>query len=158
MPSVPTGSIIVTLRPDKTEILTDGVAMFFYKNLYVSSRIKDPNRIKKDLVRGKGHLLLYVLTLSPGSPEKGRPVLEIMHCANLQQPYYRSHPPFIVGLASGKEDAIEMVRSITQEAFDRSGQWDAAAWLLSKVKEEKPARPFPHAAVNFFKRHSGQGG
>ena len=114
--------------------------MFFYKNLYVSPRIKNPKRIKRDLVRGKGHFMLYILTLSRAVGKTRRPVLEIMHCANLQQPYYRANPPFIVGMAWGKEDAFELVRSITQEAFHLSGQWDAAVWLLSKVEREHGSR------------------
>ena len=101
--------------------------MEFYKKLYISPRIRDPRRIKHDLKRGKGHLTIYLLVLGHG-PDGG-PQLEIMHCANLQTRYYRERPPFIVGLAEGKADAIEMVNSLTQEAFEKTGQWNAARYL-----------------------------
>lgn len=101
--------------------------MEFYKKLYISRRIKDLKRIKSDLKRGRGHLSTYLLVLAAG-PDGG-PQLEIMHCANLQSRYYRERPPFIVGIADGKADAIEMVNSLTQEAFEKTGQWNAARYL-----------------------------
>ena len=101
--------------------------MEFYQKLYISPRIRNPRQVRQDLVRGKGHLTVYVLVLAEG-PD-GRPQLEIMHCANLQTNYYRSHPPLIVGIANGRQDAIEMVESLTREAYDMTGRWDAAAYL-----------------------------
>lgn len=127
--------------------------MYFYKNMYISPRVRDPGRVKKDLARGKGHLLIYVLTLS-GVPsageEAGRPVLEIMHCANLQQPWYRMNPPLIVGLAEGKEDAVELVETITKESFHMTGRWNAAEYLLSRIGflPEKRNNPF----LAFFRK------
>lgn len=105
--------------------------MIFYSNLYVSPKIRKPRKIKKDLIHGKGHLSIYVLLLARG-PE-GRPQLEIMHCANLQTQYYKAHQAFIVGLAEGKADAIEMVDAITNEAFNMTGQWNAAEYLASRT-------------------------
>lgn len=101
--------------------------MEFYEKLYVSPRIRDPRQVRRDLVRGKGHLSIYVLVLAKGP--SGGPQLEIMHCANLQSTWYRMHPPFIVGLAEGRRDAIGMVESLTRESFHMTGQWDAAAYL-----------------------------
>ena len=74
---------------------------------------------------------------------EGRPQLEIMHCANFLQPYYKDHSVYVVGMASGKADAIQMVNMITQEAFDRTGQWEAALYLAERtgwapVSEELP--------------------
>ncbi len=105
--------------------------MIFYDNLYVSPRIRKPRQIKKDLMRGKGHLSIYVLLLAQG-PE-GRPQLEIMHSANLQTQYYKVHEPFIVGIAAGKADAVDMVDEITAESFRMTGQWNAAQYLASKT-------------------------
>lgn len=103
--------------------------MVFYDKMYVSPRIRNPRKIKKDLVRGKGHLTIYVLVLARGP--QGRPQLEFMHCSNLQTQYYRARPPFIVGLAEGRTDAVELVETITTEAFNMTGQWDAAQYLAS---------------------------
>lgn len=115
--------------------------MLFYHDLYVSPRIRRPRRIKKDLIHGKGHLSIYVLLLARG-PE-GRPQLEIMHCANLQTRYYKVHQPFIVGMAEGKADAINMVEAITNEAFNMTGQWNAAEYLASRTGFVPGSTPIP---------------
>lgn len=106
--------------------------MVFYDKLYVSPEICNPRKIRKDLMRGKGHLTIYVLLLAVG-PE-GRPQLEIMHCANLQTGWYRAHPPLIVGIAEGRSDAIELVGFLAEEAFYATRQWDAAAYLASRME------------------------
>ena len=115
--------------------------MLFYKDLYVSPKIRRPRKIKKDLIHGKGHLTIYVLLLVRG-PE-GRPQLEIMHCANLQSQYYRAHQAFIVGIAEGKADAIEMVNAITMESFNMTGQWNAAQYLASRTGYVPGDTPVP---------------
>lgn len=115
--------------------------MLFYDHLYVSPRIRRPRQIKKDLIHGKGHLSIYVLLLARG-PEGG-PQLEIMHCANLQTQYYKVHQPFIVGIAEGKADAVGLVEAITNEAFNMTGQWNAAEYLASRTGFVPGDRPVP---------------
>ena len=51
--------------------------MEFYKNLYISPRVRNPKQVRRDLVRGKGHLRIYVLGLAING--QGKPRLEIMH-------------------------------------------------------------------------------
>ena len=108
--------------------------MVFYDKLYVSPEIPNPRKVRKDLMRGKGHLTIYVLLLA--REPQGRPQLEIMHCANLQTAYYKAHPPFIVGIAEGRADAIDMVKRITEESFRMTGQWNAAQYLASRTAFE----------------------
>ena len=105
--------------------------MVFYDKLYISPLIRNPRKIRRDLQRGKGHLTIYVLLLAHGPG--GGPQLEIMHCANLQTSYYRAHPPFIVGIASGRADAVEMGNDLTNEAFHMTGQWNAAKYLADRT-------------------------
>ena len=105
--------------------------MIFYDKLYVSPMVRNPGKIRRDLLRGKGHLSTYVLVLAHG-PE-GRPQLEIMHCANLQTRYYKVHQPFIVGIAAGKADAVELVDTLTTESYHMTGQWNAAEYLAART-------------------------
>lgn len=105
--------------------------MVFYDKLYISPLIRNPRKIRRDLQRGKGHLSIYVLLLAHGPG--GGPQLEIMHCANLQTRYYKAHPPFIVGIANGRADAVEMVNDLTNEAFEMTGQWSAAKYLADRT-------------------------
>ena len=104
--------------------------MYFYKDLYVGSSIRDPEKVKKNLRIGKGQFTIYVIALSPSRPGIGANQLEILHCVNLQQPYYKQYPPYIVGIASGRIEAIELVRSMVQEAYDHTGSGDVRAYLF----------------------------
>lgn len=104
--------------------------MYFYKNLYVGSSIRDPEMVMKNLRTGRGQFTVYVIALSPSKPGIGANQLEILHCVNLKQPYYKEYPPYIVGIASGRMEAIELVRDMVQEAYDHTGSADVRAYLF----------------------------
>ena len=104
--------------------------MYFYKNLYVGSSIKDPDEVRRNLLIGKGQLSIYVIALSPSRPCPGANQLEILHCALLKTPYYRENPPFIIGIADGKSEAVSVVRDLVQEAYENSGSGDVRAYLF----------------------------
>ena len=104
--------------------------MYFYKNLYVGSSIQDPDEVRRNLLIGKGQFSVYVITLSPSRPGPGANQLEIFHSAFLKTPYYRQNPPYIIGIASGKSEAVGIVRDLVQEAYDRTGSGDVRAYLF----------------------------
>lgn len=104
--------------------------MYFYHRLYLSPSITDPETVKKDLVREKGDLHLYVLMLSPGSADKGGNQIEFCHSAVLQQPYYRQYPPVIIGFARTRNECMELVRQIVEESFRKTGKADLRAYLF----------------------------
>ncbi len=104
--------------------------MYFYKHLYTGSSITDPETVKQKLRTGRGQFTIYVIALSPVKPEVGSNQLEILHCVNLKQPYYQKYPPYIVGIASGWTEAVELVRDMIQEAYDHTGIADVRAYLF----------------------------
>ena len=104
--------------------------MYFYTNLYAGPSIRDPEEVKRKLMRGEGQFTIYVIALSPSVPGPGSNQLEILHCANLKQPYYRKYPPFIIGIAAGRTEAVELVQRLVQEAYDRTGSGDVRAYLF----------------------------
>ncbi len=104
--------------------------MYFYKKLYVGPSIDDPHAIKSKLFRGAGQMDLYVLMLSPGRGRKNGNQLEFCHCVNLQQPYYRENPPFIIGIARGRREMIELVSDIVSECYMASGDADVIRYLF----------------------------
>jgi len=104
--------------------------MYFYKNLYVGSSIQDPDEVRRNLLIGRGQFSVYVITLSPSRPGPGANQLEIFHCAFLKTPYYRQNPPYIIGIASGKSEAVGIVRDLVQEAYERTGSGDVRAYLF----------------------------
>lgn len=103
--------------------------MKFYKNLYIGEGIKNPNKVKWKLRRNAGQLSIYVIAAAPGDDQ-----LEIYHCAFLQQKYYKKHSPYIVGIASGYEEAVDMVVKLTQDAIEQTGSPDLKKYLLQKIK------------------------
>ena len=104
--------------------------MYFYKRLSVSPSISDPEAAKRDLQRERGHLLLYVIMLSPGSAEKGGNQIEFCHSAVLQQPYYRHYPPVIIGLAQGRKECMDLVAQIVQDTYAHTGGADIRSYLF----------------------------
>ncbi len=104
--------------------------MYFYKHLYVGSSIDDPDEVKKKLRCGAGQLSVYVLMLSPGRNKPHGNQIEFCHCVNLQQPYYKDHPPLIIGIAKGRNEAIDLVRMIVEECYLTNGNADVISYLF----------------------------
>ena len=101
--------------------------MKFYKKLYVGNTIKDVRKIKRKLLLNVGQLGIYVIALCKGSDQ-----LEIYHCAFLQQKYYRKNPPYIVGIANGYDEAVEIVRQIAIEAYECNRNCDLKKYILDR--------------------------
>lgn len=99
--------------------------MDFYQQLYHDENIKKPNKVKKQLSRGKLLPNIYVLVWSP---ELQR--LELYTSLMLQQKYYKEHSPLIVGLASGWEQGVGLIEQIAKESLREIGKVDFSAYLL----------------------------
>ncbi len=136
--------------------------MQFYRDLYVSPKIRHPERVKWRLRHNAGSLALYVITLcdetlserrapSHGVSASGEPPVEpsgrgrmgqllLFHCINLQQPYEKKHCPMIIGIAEGRAEALELVRRITQECVEKTGGADLVPFL---ARRDLRIRPYP---------------
>ena len=102
--------------------------MVFYKYLLIDPAIPDIETVKEKLRREEGMLRCTLLCLNP-DPETPHPI-EILHAANLQQPYYRENPPHILGIAATKKKAIEMLRQLMQDCVQQTGKTDLVAYLF----------------------------
>lgn len=141
--------------------------MYFYKNLYVGPSIQNPEEVKHKLMIGQGQLTIYVITLSSSRPGPGSNQLEIMHCANLKQPYYKEYPPYIIGIAAGISEAVGIVRDLVQESYEKTGSADVRYYLFphgvktNRVQKAKPAAvtgPVEPEAADGSAPAPGQGG
>jgi len=101
--------------------------MKFYKNLYVGNTVRDVHKVKRKLSTNAGQLGIYVIALC-----RGRDQLEIYHCALLQQRYYKKNPPYIIGIANGYEESLEIVKQIAEETYRQRGDCDLKKYLLDK--------------------------
>lgn len=106
--------------------------MYFYKNLLTGPGIPTRSipRIKWKLRHNAGQFTMYVLMLCPGSFTKNGNQLEICHCVNFQQKYYRENPPWILGIAHRKADAYEIVRKLVRESLEQTGEADIIRYLF----------------------------
>ena len=50
--------------------------------------------------------------------------LEIYHSLMMQQWYYKEHQPYIIGIATTQEEAMEIIQQIAEEALCKTGQAD----------------------------------
>lgn len=108
--------------------------MQFYKNLYIGEHIRNPRYLKWRLRHHAGNLRVYVIALcgmdDPQVPDRYGNQIEFYHSAFLQQPYYRAHAPYIIGLASGRTEAIALCAQIVQESVTATGRADVYAYLF----------------------------
>ena len=104
--------------------------MKFYKKLYVGDTVKKPNQIKWKLKHGSKLPNIYVLALASGEDQ-----LEIYHSLLLQQPFYKEKNPYIIGIATSHEEAVEIVCKITKEAIAQNGSADLKKYLSDKIKK-----------------------
>ena len=89
---------------------------------------------KEDMIRGinsgKYRLNAYVIVLPFAKGNQ----LEIIHCVELKQPYYKKHEPVIVGIAYGKGEAFEVVSEIATEAMAALGSPDILGFLKQRQR------------------------
>lgn len=108
--------------------------MRFYKNLYTGEHIRHLRYLKWRLQHHAGNLSIYVIALcgmdEPCRPADGDNQIEFYHSAFLQQPYYREHTPYIIGLASGRAEAMDLCAQILQDAVTATGRPDVYAYLF----------------------------
>lgn len=100
--------------------------MKFYKKLYVGESIKNPRKVRWKLSHNAGQLKIYVVTLASGND-----LLEIYHCAYLQQKFYKKYPPFIVGIAGSYTEALALVQTMITEVYQNTGGYAVKDYILN---------------------------
>ena len=100
----------------------------FYKELYWGASVENRPVVKWKLKMGRGKQGMYCLI----KPEGGSNQLEIMNCSYLKQKYYRYHPAYIYGIAGSREEAMDLVLRISQEASIAGMDGRLLDYLMSK--------------------------
>lgn len=99
--------------------------MRFHRELYVDNSIRNVRKVKWKLKHHDGQLRIFVIALSPGRDE-----LEIYHCALLQQKYYKKYPPYIVGIAGGYDNAVELLQQMVADIYRKTGGYALKEYFL----------------------------
>lgn len=103
--------------------------MKFYKYLYFPKDIKEKSKdkIKKELRHCSP--FLYIIFIDQNSDN-----LEIMNAAFLKIKYYRKRNLTIIGIARGKDEALELVQNIILECINSLGRLNIRDYLSKRIK------------------------
>lgn len=92
--------------------------MKWYKGLYIGyNLLEDSKEVIKNIEKGKILFNKYVIVL----PRNNYDTLEIYPSNVLNQKFYRNMDLTVVGIASGKEEALDMVNLIVMDCYNSTG-------------------------------------
>ncbi len=106
--------------------------MRYYKHLYLADGIKKKEKIIRKLEEKKLQMNIHIITLARN--EKNQ--LEIYNSMIFLQPDFPHDDFFVVGLAKGYEDAVEMVEEIAREVYNKTKGADIRSYILEREQEE----------------------
>lgn len=103
--------------------------MQYYKYLYLTDGLeKKKEKMIRKLEAGKLQLDVHVITLAVNE----RNQLEIYNTIQFKQPSFPYHDLFVVGIARGYDDAVELVERIVTEVHEKTGTCDIRSYILEK--------------------------
>lgn len=106
--------------------------MKYYYALYMSENLETKKEeILRKLEDGRLQYEKYVIALSKGEQNH----LEIFNSVLLIQKTITKDNLFVVGIASGYGEALELVEKITQEVYDSTKGTDIRGYILQRQKE-----------------------
>ena len=90
----------------------------WHKNYYRGTNVKNLPRIRAKLMHGKPVPGIYLITLS----ENPHNLLEILPALTLVQETAARICPEIVGIAKGKEEALDLITEMVQTIYEETGE------------------------------------
>lgn len=110
----------------------DQPPLHFRDKLYLGGKVrKDYRKHLRKLKSGRPAFGLYLLTYAVHPEDQ----LDILNAEMLHLPLIRERLPEIVGLALGKEEAMEVVAAIAEETFQQTGKCDLRSFLSENEKK-----------------------
>lgn len=108
--------------------------MIWYEDLYVGkSIVHKTNKIIWKIRHNAGQLNIYIIALA--SNEKN--LLDIIPAQELLQKGYPRQQLYIVGLAKGYDEAVEVAVSIIDEVYQKTGAFAVRQYLSGKQKSRE---------------------
>lgn len=106
--------------------------MKFYEYLYVGESLEQKkDKIIKKLNAKKIQLNCYVIALT----ENPKNQLEFFDSILLVQRNYRKRNLFIVGIAGGYDEALELAKKMTEDTYQKNQDGNIRRYLLERQKE-----------------------
>ena len=107
--------------------------MRFYKYLYTTDKYsKKWKKICRKLKWNIGQVRVHVIALAPGND-----LLEIYHCAFLQQKAFRKKGIFIVGIAEGYDEAVALSQKIISDIYEETGDVKVKEYILNQQSQKR---------------------
>lgn len=104
--------------------------MIWYKHLYVGDGIGErAEKVKWKIRHNAGQCSVYVITLASNRQN----LLDIIPARELLQKSYPKKQLYVVGLAKGYEEALEMAARIVLEVYQNTGGFAVGEYLKCKV-------------------------
>lgn len=93
----------------------------WYNYLYLDKLAnKKLKQVKKRMESGKVMKGVYCITL----PQNGDNLFEIIQTNQLIYPYYKSKEIYVLGLAYGKDSAIDLLTEMVMDILDNTDDFD----------------------------------
>ena len=107
--------------------------MKFAKHLYLSEELeKKKMKVIRRLRQGKLQMPVYLIAICNYGHER----MEILSSAELLQKRYPSEELFIAGIASDYDEALELLRQITQETIEAFMGTDICGYIHYREQEK----------------------
>lgn len=104
--------------------------MRWFKDIYVGyNLLENKRKIIRQIKSGKIMLDTYVITL----PSNDYDTLEIYPSNVLIQKWYKDSDMVVVGIAGGKEEALDMTQLIIMDCYNDTGFVDVKKYILEKM-------------------------
>lgn len=117
--------------------------MRFCRKLYVGGTIRNPEKVKWKLKHNAGQFSVYVIALAAAPGDQ----LEIIHSGYLKQRCFDTEHMLVVGFASSRQEALEIVIQLARKVVRETGGADIRGYLLNsdagkdvRVSSERKAR------------------
>jgi len=94
--------------------------MQWAKNLYLTEKTaKKKDKIIRKANRGVGMFSIYFVALASNEEN----LFDIFHAAHLKQPVFYHQNPFVVGIASGYDEAVALVQQMIEDIYQETGSF-----------------------------------
>ena len=106
--------------------------MKWYEDLYVGeSIVHKKSIIKRKMLHNAGQIDIFVISLASNPAN----LLDIIPAKELLQKAYPKKDMYVIGLAKGYEEAVNLTASIINEVYQKTGAFGLRDYLLQKRRE-----------------------
>lgn len=103
--------------------------MKWCKDVYVTDSVADKKKkILHRLKMGKLQFNVYAIVLPLGNDG----IMEVYPAYVFLQKIYKKQPVYVIGLASGREDAYELIGRIALECYSKNGDFDIRKFIRER--------------------------